>query len=857
MSFFKISELLLKVSPSFEPSRLPLNEWTAFLTALCGTRNYQKEAIETALIYLFGGRYKKIEDLVSENFGRNDELARRYNNSITEYERKLHFPKRLSGTIDLATGTGKSYVMYGIAQIALALGYVDRALVLCPSLTIKDGLTTKFKTLSSRSDLLNAIPVSSHIRNPRIINADKTIKQGDICITNIHAVYEKNSSSIFDSLGFGKGEKCLVLSDEVHHAYNRVEGRSSQSTSLKKWNEFLLDQGYGFNYMLGFTGTAYIENEYFNDVLYRYSLREAIEAGVVKSVFYVDKDDTNTEHAKFQKIYQTHQQAKKEYPEVKPITILITKDIKEAKRLHTRYSEFLSEQQGEGKLETIAKQKVLVVTSDDEHRANVLRLKQIDEKDEKAEWVISVAMLTEGWDVQNVFQIVPMEERAFNSKLLIAQVLGRGLRIPDKYPIATVKVFNHSRFTDSISTLVKEVLEIEQRLRNSPLADGTRAEFHFDLWNFDYSRKPTVVPPKPSEQDTLSFDGVIDLVAETFEHDSETTFVNIDGEELPITFQIEKQTTSVSEIVDKIIKDFEIRDWEGRTLKLADNHYTTNNLPPKEKLQKLIVRSMRAVGIEGQSLGNKNRDRVYKAFSTLFPKAEKTVNYTKASNPLFSVSTKDRDHDSISFSSLKDGKATVFYSSDFASEIIDDDTKVNFEIVLADDSLPRRALKEISNAYLLKTPLDLTFTSHDPEKEFAEKLCEQRNADKLTAWIKSANKSFYAIPYSIDSGDGRFVSQLNFNPDFFIRIERDEQTYIICVEIKADDDGSEENKSKLKYAKEHFEELNQNLLDNGISDKYLFHFVSPIDFQTFFSYLRDDRLIAGKFRSQLEALLDS
>jgi hypothetical protein len=36
-------------------------------------------------------------------------------------------------------------------------------------------------------------------------------------------------------------------------------------------------------------------------------------------------------------------------------------------------------------------------------------------------------MLSEGWDVKNVFQIVPHEERAFNSKLLIAQVLGRGL----------------------------------------------------------------------------------------------------------------------------------------------------------------------------------------------------------------------------------------------------------------------------------------------------------------------------------------------------------------------------------------------------------------------------------------------
>lgn len=855
MSFFKINELLLKVSPSYEPSRLPLKEWTAFLNALCGTREYQKDAIKTALIYLFGGRYNKIEDLIQENFNANEEIARRYNNSIAEYERKLHFPKRLSGNIDLATGTGKSFVMYGIAQIAMALGYVDRVLVLCPSLTIKDGLTTKFKNLSSNAALLGTLPPSSHVRNPRIINADKTIKAGDICITNIHAVYEKNSSSIFDSLGLGKGGRCLVLSDEVHHAYNRVEGRSAESKSLKKWKAFLLDQGFGFNYMLGFTGTAYIENEYFNDVFFRYSLRDAIEAGVVKSVLYVDKDESTSENEKFQKIYQTHQAAKKEYPDVKPLTILITKDIKEAKRLHTRFSEFLAEQPGEGKLESVRKQKVLVVTSDDDHKSNVLRLKKIDEKEEKAEWIISVAMLTEGWDVQNVFQIVPMEEKAFNSKLLIAQVLGRGLRVPDKYPKASVKVFNHSRFTDSISTLVKEVLEIEQRLRNTPLTDGTRSKFHFDLWNFDYSRQPTVVPAKPSEQDELSFDGVIDLVSETFEHSSETTFVNIDGNELPVTFQIEKQTTSVSEIVEKIIKDFEIRDWEGKTLKLAETQYTKNSLPPKKKIEDLILRSMNSVGISGKSLGNRNRDRVYRAFGTLFPKAAKTVNYSKSSNPLFKVSTRDRDHDSISFSSLKDGKSTVFYSSDYATEIIDEDTKTNFQIVLADDTLPRRALKEIQNTFLLKTPLDITFTSYSPEKEFTEKLCDERNAEKLSSWVKSANKSFYSIPYSVDSGDGRFVTEQNFNPDFFIKVDRNEHSYFICVEVKSDGDVSEENRCKLKYAREHFKELNRQLKAEKIAETYLFHFVSPQDFQTFFEYLRNDKLICGTFHGQFEDLL--
>ena len=83
-----------------------------------------------------------------------------------------------------------------------------------------------------------------------------------------------------------------------------------------------------------------------------------------------------------------------------------------------------------------ANKKVLIVTSAPEHQANVRSLEAVDRSDNPVEWITSVSMLTEGWDVQNVFQIVPHEKRAFNSKLLIAQVMGRGLRIPAAYAMS-------------------------------------------------------------------------------------------------------------------------------------------------------------------------------------------------------------------------------------------------------------------------------------------------------------------------------------------------------------------------------------------------------------------------------------
>jgi Type III restriction enzyme, res subunit. len=302
VKIYKTKDLVLRVNSFYDPSKLNLDEWEGFLDVLCGDREYQKEAIKNAIIYLAGGRYTKIEDLIEENYNKNPELKNRYV-TIEEYKKHIQLSNKLSANIDLATGTGKSYVIYGIAQIMLGLGLVDKVLVLAPSLTIKTGLTEKFKSLSGNSKLKKTIPKNAKYKNSGIVNANVTVKNGDICIENIHAVYERTGSSIEDSFK-GIGERVLVLNDEAHHIYNKVSGRDEEAKSIKKWKEFLLDPDYNFKYILGFTGTAYIENEYFNDVIYRYSLREAIEDKIVKNIEYVQEDDSlnrNNENEKFQK----------------------------------------------------------------------------------------------------------------------------------------------------------------------------------------------------------------------------------------------------------------------------------------------------------------------------------------------------------------------------------------------------------------------------------------------------------------------------------------------------------------------------------------------------------------------------
>ena len=43
---YKQEDLILKISDSYDPFKLSLGEWEEFLDALCGQRNYQKEAIK-------------------------------------------------------------------------------------------------------------------------------------------------------------------------------------------------------------------------------------------------------------------------------------------------------------------------------------------------------------------------------------------------------------------------------------------------------------------------------------------------------------------------------------------------------------------------------------------------------------------------------------------------------------------------------------------------------------------------------------------------------------------------------------------------------------------------------------------
>ena len=336
---FRNEDLVLKVTRAIDRRKWDEDKYEPFFDELCKDREYQKEAIRTALRYLLGGEYGTLQDLAKTNYTDSSVLHARYG-SWEGMKRHLQLPDQLSASLDLATGTGKSYVLYGIAAILLAENVVDRVLVLCPSTTIETGLLEKFRTLASDTDLRAALPATAHIKAPSIINASQTIVEGSICVENYHAILEHVGSSIRDSLK-GTGTRTAVFSDEAHHVANESQAKT------KRWKEFLLDKDYGFRYLIGVSGTCYVEDEYFADVIYRYSLRQAMEERYVKKVNYVaEMPRTNEPDEKWQLIRNHHEENRKKLAKkhIHPLTIIVTPTISKCKDVGDELKSFLVEE---------------------------------------------------------------------------------------------------------------------------------------------------------------------------------------------------------------------------------------------------------------------------------------------------------------------------------------------------------------------------------------------------------------------------------------------------------------------------------------------------------------------------------
>ena len=857
----KIVDFVLNIQDQSEKTLSIVHKYDAFLDALT-TDDFEhvREATREVIRFFVTSTINTTEQAAIQNYENSLRLKTHYE---TQESYLQHFPikNRRACSIDLATGTGKSWVIYAVAQIMLSEGFVDKVLVLCPSLTIEDGLINKFEKFSGDQTYTKILmELNALYPSPSVKSARDPILNGDICIENIHAAYERTGSSIEDSFK-GKGQRTLVISDEAHHIYS-----GAADTNNRKWHDFLINPDYGFYYLLGVTGTPYVQDEYFHDVIYRYSLRQAMDDGIIKKIDYKKEEEYQKDKG-FSETYANHLKNQEQYGQkLKPISIIVTDKIVRCVEVWDELVRFIAKKEKLSYIE--AAKKVIWVTSgipsnqnekariesiitspDKVRKKNLESLKTVDDSESPVEWIVSVSMLTEGWDVKNIFQIVPHEQRAFNSKLLISQVLGRGLRIPNglEQPIY-VKINNHERWTEQIENLYKEIIEIENRI--SWKYDSRRKHFCFPIYNLIYEsvQRTTEIKTKPAkdpEMDNLSPQSQMLQTSSTYSATG------------TMKFAVEKQ--------DNIPIDQAVREIK---LFLKNKDESISDKWTKVKINNFIIENLKKAGQETTYISTENLSKIKQAFGPMFRDTGKpTPRLSMKPEDLFEVSIEQLPEQYFNENSIKND-GYVFYDS-ISIESLHKEEKEIFSSHLdnrVDYEQLEKAFKSLGKGtddieYLLKnlwpvndqeykTPLNLVYVSYTPEYRFTKSLFV--NHDLIDSFIKSPDKGFYSFPYSYKpTEEGRtHVRQENFNPDFFIKVK--DKNEILVVEMKADDDTTQKNKAKLRDGKEHFSNLNKKLAEQKINWQYYLYFLSPEDIAEFFTAVNADRYQGWKSKLMQE-----
>jgi type III restriction enzyme len=718
--------------------------------------------------------------------------------------------------VDLATGTGKSYLIYAIAQIAMHADLVDQVLVLSPSVTIETGLMDKFNQFAGSKELRNSLPAGKEV-TPRIINANQTILPGDICVENIHAVYANTNASIGDSLR-GNGDRTLILNDEAHHIFNKVSG--SDEGKIKEWKKFLVNEDFNFKFIVNFTGTPYIDDEYFSDVIYRYPVSKAITEHVVKTPSYLIETGKESKMKGFEEIYQNHSANKSMYTEVKPISIIVTSDINTCYEVWENLVKYITKIEGISKQEAEAKC-IWVVSSkpsgasDSERKENLIKLRSVDNANSPVEWIISVAMLTEGWDVKNVFQIVPHDSRAFNSKLLISQVLGRGLRIPKVYAgrdDIKVKIYNHIKFSVEIQRLFDDVLELNDRL--PVLISKTDVDLNFRLHNFSYEKDEGTTQVRIAAS---KFSEVINLQPQAKTSLNEVTYQDaIDRTKEKVDYVNDLPWMTITDAANSVfsmLKAFELEQDKN----LADSYSV-------ESIKSIILKNLHNPKDDFLSIENLNR--IKGAFRKLYDVGGETIIYKNKIDGIYHIETKDLPISHTNGAALKKGSTgKLYYKSTYEEALNEAEGQVFQEMIDTDEY-------DLTQIDEMKTPMLSIATNHSPERKFLNLLIKSEFAISYDSFIKSVDRGFYSVPYSFKKGT--HMKYLNFNPDFFIK----KAAQILVVEIKSDQEDSNETRAKLRDSLGHFAELNKRQSEY----EYLFLMLSPLDYENFFIGLTNDSI---------------
>lgn len=446
---------------------------------------------------------------------------------ITKYDSSQALSRQLFDedwaryVMKLATGAGKTKVM----SLLMTWSYFHKLyepdsplstnfLLIAPNIIVLDRLRTDFDGARIfRDDPLlppdgwegqnwdSDFQLTVHIQDEIGFVPDR----GNLFLTNIHRVYESGKEPSFDdedTTDYFLGKKpvtkttdssvdlgviirdvkdLVILNDEAHHIHDPSMAwfQSIQDITMR-----LRQRGSDLSAQFDLTATPrHNDGSIFVQTISDYPLVEAIRQDVVKTPVLPDEASRAklTEHksSKFTEQYADYLHLgylewKKSYDELakadkKAVLFVMTDDTRNcdevAKHLQDRYPELdgavlVIHTKNNGEISEASSGKT-------NEELNKLReqSKTIDDWDNRNKAVVSVMVLREGWDVQNVTTIVGLRPYTSKAKILPEQTLGRGLRrmfrgenIEEK-----VSVVGTQAFIDFVEGIRNEGVDLEYR----------------------------------------------------------------------------------------------------------------------------------------------------------------------------------------------------------------------------------------------------------------------------------------------------------------------------------------------------------------------------------------------------------
>jgi restriction endonuclease len=354
-----------------------------------------------------------------------------------------------SFTFALATGIGKTRLMAAmIAYLSSTKGLKD-FFILTPGETIYTKTIDNFTAGSKKYVFagLTDVPVFNLVTGENYAYADfgnKLFEAINIYIFNIQKIFNERRDVEFK-----------------FHKYQETLGSSFAELLQKKNLVILMDESHRYrgekslraiNHLQPLLGLEFTATPTSTNVVFSYTLADAIKdakqalenlknggeatGGYIKIPGVVARSDNfvyegDIDRIKLEDGIRLHREKKallEEYTKntkikmILPITLITTKSIQHAHEVKEMVT-------ADDFFNGYYKHKTLVVTSESEVES-IHQLLHLEEPPpiNKNEIVIHVDKLKEGWDVRNVFTIIPF--RASISKTLIEQTIGRGLRLP-------------------------------------------------------------------------------------------------------------------------------------------------------------------------------------------------------------------------------------------------------------------------------------------------------------------------------------------------------------------------------------------------------------------------------------------